>query len=140
MEQLYQAAGLSRQAFHQWMQPSQRDIEQTPVEVVLQLARFVRENYLPGCGVREVYHFIRKTPNLSHQLVGWGKHSFEKLCLNHGLRIISRRFIPKTTIRGHFMYPNLIEGKTITAINQVWVSDICYIFGASGQLLGGKRS
>lgn len=140
MEDLYEAAGLSRQAFHQWKQPSQRQLERTPARVVLQLAYHVRSKYLPGSSAREVYYFIRKRPELSEQLVGWGKHLFEKYCLAKGLRVIPMRFKPKTTIRGDYCFDNLIQGKIITDINQVWVSDISYIFGEAGNLLGYATS
>jgi len=35
---------------------------------------------------------------------------------------------------------NKIEGKTIFDINHVWVSDICYIFGSEGKLIGYATS
>lgn len=140
MEALYKAAGLTRQAFHQWKQPSQRQLSRTPAAAVLQLAYHVRSKYLPGSSAREVYHFIRKRPELSSQLIGWGKHLFEQYCLANGLRVLPMRFMPKTTIRGDYCFPNLIEGKILTDINQVWVSDISYIFGERGNLLGYATS
>lgn len=142
MEQLYEAAGLSRQAFHKWMMPTDKQIERSPAELVLQLAGYVRKNYLPGSSAREVYAFIRKRKDLKldSKLVGWGKHAFEELCLANGLRIVSQRFRPKTTIRGAYVFPNLIEGMVITNINLIWVSDICYIFNNHGQLIGYATS
>lgn len=40
-----------------------------------------------------------------------------------------RRFIISTTDSDHLfrIYPNLVKGKTVTDINQVWVADITYI-------------
>jgi len=110
MEQLYESAGLTRQAFHGWLSPTTKQLERTSPQLVLELASYVRKNYLPGSGSREVYAFIRKRKELSSQLIGWGKHAFENLCLASGLRIVSTRFRPKTTIRGHYIFPNLIEG------------------------------
>jgi len=103
-------------------------MERTPAKLVLELAYFVRKNYLPGSSAREVYAFIRKRKELSIQLTGWGKHAFENLCLESGLRIVAASFRPKTTIRGDYIFPNLIEGMVITDTNLIWVSDICYIF------------
>jgi len=140
MEQLYEAAGLTRQAFNQWMIPTVTQIERTPDKLVLELARSVRTSYLPGSSAREVYAFIRKRKELNQKLVGWGKHAFEELCLNNGLRIVSARFKPKTTIRGDYIFPNLIEGLIITDINLIWVSDICYIFSNHGKLIGYATS
>lgn len=140
MEQLYDSAGLTRQAFHRWLIPTDKQISRTPAKLVLELARYVRKNYLPGSGSREVYAFIRKRKELSPQLIGWGKHAFENLCLSSGLRIVSTRFRPKTTIRGHYIFPNLIEGMVITDINFIWVSDICYIFDNNGKLVGYATS
>lgn len=136
MEQLYQTAGTFRQAFHQWMQPSSVQILRTPPVMVLDLARKVRRKFLPGSSAREVYAFIRKTPDLDTKLLGWGKHSFEKLCLNNGLRILTLRFRPITTIRGDYVFDNLIAGRIIRDINKIWVCDICYIFSHEGKLVG----
>ena len=140
MQPLYDAAGISRQAFSQWLTPSDKQIQQTAPELVLKLARLVRKDYLPGSGLREVYAFIRKRTELSEQLTGWGKHTFEQLGLANGLGITKPRFRPKTTIRGSFVFPNLIEGMVITDIDLIWVSDICYIFNAKGQLVGYATS
>jgi len=38
------------------------------------------------------------------------------------------------------MLSNLIEGMVITDINLIWVSDICYIFGDNGKLVGYATS
>lgn len=140
MEQLYEAAGLTRQAFNQWLTPTDKQLERTPARLVLELAGYVRKNYLPGSGAREVYAFIRKRKELSPKLIGWGKHAFEDLCLASGLRIVATRFRPKTTIRGDYIFPNLIEGMVITDTNLIWVSDICYIFDNSGKLIGYATS
>ncbi len=140
MEQLYEVAGLSRQTFHQWLMPTAKQIERTPAKLALELAYYVRKTYLPGSSAREVYAFIRNRQELSLKLIGWGKHTFENLCLASGLRIVSTRFRPKTTIRGDYIFPNLIEGMGITDINLIWVSDICYIFDNSGKLVGYATS
>jgi len=136
MEHLYDAAKVFRQSFHQWRQPSKVQISKTPEAMALELAHYVRKNFLPGSAAREVYFFIRKTPELTNKLNGWGKHTFEKFCLDNGLRIVKLEFRPKTTIRGDYVFPNLIAGWKIKKINKVWVTDICYIFGNNGILVG----
>jgi transposase InsO family protein len=62
-----------------------------------------------------------------------------RLCVNHKrilrvmhkfhlLRRIKRRFICTTNSNHRFkIFPNLLKGREITNINQVWVSDITYI-------------
>lgn len=141
MQALYKAAGLSRQAFHLWRRPSMRQIERTPHNMVLEMAKNVRKQFLPGSGTREVYSYIRnKHPEYNNMLCGWGKHAFEALCLNNGLRIETRRFVPKTTVRGDFVFENRIEGTSISDVNQIWVSDICYLYGSNGALLGYATS
>lgn len=73
-------------------------------------------------------------------LIGWGKHRFEAVCLKNGFGIEHRRFVPKTTIKGDFVFPNHIEGMEIRDIDRVWISDICYLYGVQGKLLGYATS
>jgi putative transposase len=137
MEVLYDIAGTSRQAFHQWMQPSDYQQNKTQQSAVIAMAHDIRKRFLPGSSARAVYTFIRhKHPHYNDLLRGWGKHAFEHLCLHNGLRIEHRRFVPKTTQRGDYVFDNLIEGLAINDINMIWVSDICYIFSSGGQLIG----
>jgi putative transposase len=141
MEALYEAAGISRQAFHNWRCPSASEMTRTPKKLVIEMAKEVRKAFLPGSSARAVYTYIRnKHENYNAMLLGWGKHRFEALCLSNGLRIETKRFVPKTTIRGDYVFPNLIEGLQIDDINRIWVSDISYIYGAKGQLLGYATS
>lgn len=141
MEALYQAAGISRQAFHSWLQPTRLQQMRTPEHKVIEMAQDVRKTHLPGSGVRELYFYIRnKHEKYNLMLLGWGKHTFEAICLKGGLRVEYKSSFLKTTIRGSFMFPNRIQGMEIAQINQIWVSDICYIFGANGKLIGYATS
>ena len=141
MEALYEAAGISRQAFHNWLRPSALDLIRTPEKLVVEMAKNVRKQFLPGSSARSVYFYIRKKhQDYNSMLLGWGKHSFEALCLVNGLRIETKRFVPKTTIRGDYVFDNLIEGVQIDDINRIWVSDICYIYSSNGQLVGYATS
>jgi len=141
MGALYQAAGISRQAFHSWLQPLKLQLLRTPEDKVIEMAQDIRKHHLPGSSSREVYFYIRnKHKKYNLMLFGWGKHTFDALCLNNRLRIEYKNFVPKTTIRGSSMFPNRIEGMKISGINQVWVSDICYIFGSNGKLVGYATS
>ena len=141
MEAFYEVAGISRQAFHAWLRPTAKQQARTPQHLVVEMARNVRRQYLPGAGAREVYYYIRnRHKTYGSMLLGWGKHSFEALCLLSGLRIEHRRFVPKTTVRGDFVFPNRIEGLEISDVNLIWVSDICYLYGSNGLLLGYATS
>lgn len=141
MESLYEAAGVSRQAFHVWLRPSGHQQARTPERKVLEMAKEVRKNFLPGSSAREVYFYIRKKhEKYSSMLCGWGKHAFEALCLDNGMRIETRSFIPKTTVRGDFIYPNRIKGLEIFDVNRIWASDICYLYGTNGTLIGYATS
>jgi transposase InsO family protein len=141
MESLYLAGGTSRQSFHEWKQPSEYQLTRTTPEKVVEMARTVRENYLLGGASRELYECIRKRlPDYNQMLQGWGKHTFEAICLQKGMRVIFRRFVPKTTQRGEFVFDNLIEGMEISDINRIWFSDISYIFSDEGKLLGYATS
>jgi Transposase and inactivated derivatives len=141
MEWLYEAAGLSRQAFHQWLGRGAAECRRTPQHLVLEMARDVREGHLPGMSARELYCYIRKRhEGYSSALLGWGKHRFEAFCLANGFRVEHRRFVPKTTVRGDHVFPNRIEGMEISDIDQVWVSDICYLFDSHGKLIGYATS
>jgi transposase InsO family protein len=133
---LCEAAGISRQSYFKWFLGNSTAREETAEEKVIELALTVRRRYLPGSSARELYSFIRKNSELDWQLIGWSKHRFEALCLNNGLRVKKIRFVPKTTQRGDFIFPNLIAGLEIRDINTVLVSDICYIFGTPGKLIG----
>jgi putative transposase len=105
------------------------------------MAKNVRKQFLPGSSARAVYFYIRKKhQDYNSMLLGWGKHSLEALCLLNGLRIETKRFVPKTTIRGDYVLANLIEGVQIDDINRIWISDICYIYGSNGQLIGYATS
>jgi transposase InsO family protein len=64
-------------------------------------------------------------------------HNYKKIrrIMNkYGLQAhVRRRFISTTDSKhGLPVYPNLISGKTITGINQVWAADITYIRIATG--------
>lgn len=141
METLYSVAGITRQAFHAWLRPSERELRQTPEETVLFMAASIRKQYLPGSSAREIYRFIRKHhPQFNAMLNGWGKHRFEALCLDKGFKVETKPAVLKTTVRGAFMFPNRIQGLKLNGTNQVWVSDICYIFGSQGKLIGYATS
>lgn len=140
MKWVYASAGLTRQAFHKWRNTTKVTPIKTDPKKVIELARRIRKFHLPGLGIRKIYKFVRSNSQYDRQLIGWGKHSFEALCLENDLGIKSHRYIPKTTVHGAFKFENKIEGMVIFDINKIWVSDICYIFGVFGNLIGYSTS
>lgn len=140
MNWVFDIAGLTRQAHSAWINKAVIPKAQTDTKIVIQLARHIRKKHLPGAGVRHIYAFIRNHQQYDKQLIGWSKHSFEQVCFDSGLRVFSNRFIPKTTIHGAYTFDNMIEGITIFGINMIWVSDICYIYGCTGTLIGYATS
>lgn len=141
MEDLYDASRTTRQSFYEWRHTLDCHPLRTAPEKVLEMARLVREKFLPGASARVLYQYIRKhLPNEDKCLKGWGKHAFEALCLKNGMQVVFRRFIPKTTQRGEFVFANLIEGIEICEVDRIWFSDISYVFGSNGKLLGYATS
>ena len=72
----------------------------------------------PGCGVEKMYYTLK--PSFL------GRDRFVSIMMNLGYRLRVNKLRPKTTLRGNYFYPNLIEGKAFCAPNEVWQSDITY--------------
>lgn len=128
METLFDIAGISRQAFYQGLLPSAHALSVTPASALVERIQYIRQKHLPGQGARKIRQFMLERLEHAPLLQGWGKHRFEALCMTNGLRILPRRNFLKTTQPGHVIFPNLIQGMQINNINQVWVSDISYVF------------
>lgn len=128
METLFDISGISRQAFYEQYSVNRRKLEIGSQEELLAQARQIRSDLLPGEGARKLRGYMLGDEQYAAMLKGWGKHRFEKLCLTNGLRLVARRNFLTTTRPGKMRFPNLVEGLTITDINQVWVSDISYVF------------
>jgi transposase InsO family protein len=93
-------------------------IKETYHQELLKLSRGKRENH-PRMGAKIIYD------KLCPENIG--RISFERLLMKNGFRLRKiRRFIHTTDSSGIVIYNNLIAGKILTNINQVWVSDITY--------------
>lgn len=78
----------------------------------------VRENH-PTMALRSLYYKIRPE--------GMGRDRFEAMCIIYGFKTSYPKNYKRTTYSdGVERFPNLISGLEITAVNQVWVSDITY--------------
>lgn len=66
-----------------------------------------------------------------------GRDIFERIGLSNGFRVMRTRSVIKTTWSQRIeYYPNLIEGKVLNGINQVWQSDIFYIMSQGIVFMG----
>lgn len=119
MKDLYEIAGVSKQAFFQHRsQSAQRAIEN---ETILAAVEEVRKGN-GKMGARKMYVKLRAIPI--------GRDRFERLVLSHGYRVIPPKNYTKTTHRHrrYLEYPNLTAGLQIRRLNQVWVSDLTYYY------------
>ena len=118
MNTLYHTMGVSKQAVHQHRNDEKEKIERS--QIIFQQADVIRLHH-PRMGVRKMYPLIHPDEI--------GRDKFEALMLGNGYRVHPVRNRIKTT-RRHALaqYPNLIAGKTLTDINQVWASDITYMW------------
>lgn len=116
MKDLLNWQGITRQGAHQGiarLHNVRRDLLET-----IELAGEVRENH-PQMGCRDIYYAVR-------QQMPRGRDWTEQLLLRCGFRVKNppRSF----TVAGTNICSNLIEGKQITAPNQVWQTDITYVW------------
>lgn len=74
----------------------------------------------PGMSARLLYELIKPD---------WiGRDGFERFCMQSGFRVKKCVARFKTTQSGtRNPFPNLLEDRWLTGINQVWVSDITYV-------------
>ena len=117
MTALYKVLGISKQAFHQGL-----DRELKRREEQMQLMRIItdiRKNH-PRLSCRSMYGMLRP--------VYMGRDQFEKFCHRQGFKVpVNKRYYRTTDSFGVLRFPNLLlQTEKITAINQIWVSDITY--------------
>ena len=116
MNKLYKSLGISKQAFHQYLDRIYRI--RSEKRQLLMLIRQIREDH-PTMGVRDMYFKLR--PECM------GRDAFERFCREEG--ILSKRvknWRKTTDSTGVIRFDNLLEGMVLTAINQAWQSDITY--------------
>jgi putative transposase len=118
MKDLLGWIGISRQAFHQQLKRAdQRTID---VLETLQLADKVRREH-PSMSCRDIYYTAAaEMPR--------GRDWTEQVLLSHGYRL--KRKARSFTVAGTEVCPNLIEGLQVTGPNQVWQTDITYVWAA----------
>ena len=116
MNQIFRYLGYSKQAFHQKIDRKLQVEEQKTL--LLPIIQELREEH-PGVAARELYNILR--PECM------GRDRFEAFCFEQGLKLERKRnFIRTTDSSGVIRFPNLVTGRELTHVNQVWVSDITY--------------
>ncbi len=115
MRDLYAVAMISEQAVLKYRK---RMLKASNDFVILMHAIDQYRSRHPGCGIEKMYY------QLDVQIMGRDK--FISFCKEMGYQVRRYRIATKTTISGHYQWPNLIEGMLSSRINQVWQSDITY--------------
>jgi putative transposase len=118
MKQLYLMCGISKQAHHKALARQKGQIEKEALYV--RLMEQTREIH-PGMGLRTMYEL--------HQPEGIGRDAFIALGLREGFRLKAvEKFVRTTYNAGYVRYGNLLVGKVFTDVNQLWSSDITYLY------------
>ncbi|NJY64051.1 DDE-type integrase/transposase/recombinase [Salinimicrobium sp. CDJ15-81-2] len=108
--------GTTKQNIHQRLNRElKRAEEEEQLKVVL---RQVREDH-PQMGCKELYRRIKPQT--------MGRDKFFEFYRSYGFKITPQKCFRRTTdSSGVMRFPNLVTGRELTGVNQVWVSDITY--------------
>lgn len=116
MNQIYRWLGTTRQNMHQRLNRALKGAEEKEQLKVILFQ--VREDH-PQMGCKALYRKV------SPQTMGRDK--FFEFYRNYGFRIAPKKSFKRTTdSTGVIRFPNLVTGRELTGVNQVWVSDITY--------------
>jgi len=112
--------GVSRQGFYKWKQ--QEPAESKDIEILAAIQEIAAE--FPKYGYRRVTHALRRDDHVVN------KKKVHRLMKENGLLVRRKKSKPITTQSHHGLpkYHNLTKGIVLTGINQIWVSDITYIW------------
>lgn len=116
--------GLSRQAYYDSLKRKKKQDDQG--QLLLKKVKKIRE-HLPGTGTRRLHHLTvsyRKKYGIK-----MGRDKMHELLRQENMHIIFRNRRTRTTYSDHsyVRYKNLTQDLEVTAINQLFVSDITYI-------------
>jgi len=116
MKDLIAVYGMSRQNFYKRLAALGYKMEEE--EQLLYMVQKIRMNH-PRMSARTMYRMVQP------QTIGRDK--FERLCLENGYRVKRKKNCRVTTnSKGVIRFPNLIQDNEVTAVNQVFASDITY--------------
>jgi putative transposase len=118
MKQLYVLTAISKQGHHRAVQRLKAQTQKE--EVYVRLIEQVRAIH-PGMGLRTMYDMA--APD------GIGRDAFIALGLREGYRLKAVEQHTRTTYSVKTnRYTNLLGGRRFTAVNQLWSSDITYVY------------
>jgi putative transposase len=118
MNDVFDLCGISRQAHHQAILRYLQELQKA--ELYVRLMQQVREIH-PGMGLRTLYEML--------QPEGIGRDAFVALGLQEGFRLKSVEKQTRTTYSTKSnRYSNLLGEVEFDGINQVWSSDITYLY------------
>lgn len=120
LNQLYQVIGLSKQAVSQYLL-RQDKFEQRLSDLLIEVDELRAEH--PGCGLEKMYYTL--APDFL------GRDRFIDVLQQLGYGVVKVKNFIKTTKPVHSSYENLIEGMSVTRINQVLQSDITYYYAGN---------
>lgn len=116
MNALYRVTGMSKQAFHQYLDREMLVMEEQ--QQLLPILSQIRADH-PRLSARKMYLLL--------QPVSMGRDRFEQFCYSYGFKLAVKRSYHRTTDSlGVTRFENLIIGMELTGINQAWASDITY--------------
>lgn len=118
LELLYQSLGVSKQAFHQYYKRTEERGQK--IERLCRQVDVLRKEH-PGCGLEKLYWQLQPD---------WlGRDRFISLLQERGYGVPRKRSNHRTTysVKSN-RFTNLVSGRTITGINQVWQTDITYFW------------
>ena len=115
LNQLYQAAGLSKQAVHQQL-IRQEAFEGRVKDLIVEVD--VLRDAHPGCGLERMHNTLQ--PGFI------GRDRFIELFTELGYKLKKKKNHHRTTYSSKEYYSNLIKGLVIDRPNFLWQSDITY--------------
>jgi len=116
MNQVYKYTDCTKQSFHQKLNRQMKEKEKRLL--LLPLIDQLRQEH-PGVAARQLYLILKPE--------GIGRDKFEALCFQNGFKLPrTKSFIKTTDSSGVVRFPNLVIGRELTHINQIWSSDIIY--------------
>ena len=125
MESLFKLSGITRQSFFENEARYKKD--KAKICTLIEHIKTVRDEQ-PRLGARKMYHKLSNDPKISADIEHVGRDKFEMILLNNGFRIGKTKAYLKTTVRGPYIFKNLILNFVPDAPDQVWVSDLTYYF------------
>jgi putative transposase len=117
--------GYSKQAYYKQLEYREKKVAEE--DVVVGLIRKKREIWKRGSG-RNLHQCLKK--ELLQHNIKMGRDKFFDVLRNNELLIKPKRIRTKTTCSYHHFnkYKNLIEGISPQRCNEIWVSDITYVW------------